>query len=88
MAMLLDIPASAEAVFRRLWGSQLDRKGLEALAIEAYRERHLSVGKLAELLGFATSQQADQWLGERGVALNYSPEDYAKDCRVLGRLRH
>jgi predicted HTH domain antitoxin len=87
MAMLLDIPASAEEDFRRLWGSQLDRKGLEALAIEAYRERHLSVGKLAEMLGFATSQQADQWLAEHGVALSYSAEDYAKDCDVIDQLR-
>lgn len=87
MAMQLDIPAPAEEVFRRLWGDEIDRKGLEALAIEAYREKRLSLGKLAELLDFPTTAQADQWLSERGVGLNYDTLDYVGDCNAIDELR-
>jgi predicted HTH domain antitoxin len=87
MALVLNLPSPAEHAFRDAWGDQIDRKGLEALALEGYREGKLSLGKLAELLGFATPHAADHWLAERGVALNYSADDFRKDCRTLDRLR-
>jgi predicted HTH domain antitoxin len=68
-------------------GDDIDRKGLEALAIEGYREGKLSLGKLAELLGFATTHDANRWLAERGVPLNYSVKDFHDDCGTLDRLR-
>jgi predicted HTH domain antitoxin len=66
---------------------QIDRKGLEALAIEGYREGKLSLGEVAELLGLATSLDADRWLAELGVGLRYSPDDFQEDCRTLDKLR-
>jgi predicted HTH domain antitoxin len=87
MALILNLPSPAEHAFRDAWGDQIDRKGLEALALEGYREGKLSLGKLAELLGLATTLDADRWLAERGVVLNYSVEDFRKDCRTLDRLR-
>ena len=87
MSLILNIPSSAEHAFRDAWGDQIDRKGLEALALEGYREGKLSVGKLAELLGLATTHDADRWLAERGVALNYSVDEFHKDCHTLDRLR-
>jgi predicted HTH domain antitoxin len=87
MSLVLNLPSSAEDAFRNAWGDQIDRKGLEALAIEGYREGKLSLGKLTELLGLPTTQDADRWLAERGVALNYSIDDFREDCRTLDRLR-
>ena len=87
MSLVLNMPSSAEHAFRDAWGDQIDRKGLEALAIEGYREGKLSLGKLAELLGMPTTLDADHWLAERGVALNYSGDDFRDDCRTLDRLR-
>ncbi len=87
MSLILNLPATAEHAFRDAWGDQIDQKGLEALALEGYREGKLSLGKLAELLGLATTQEADRWLAERGVALNYSVDDFRKDCHTLDRLR-
>jgi len=87
MSLVLNLPISAESAFRDAWGDQIDRKGLEALAMEGYREGKLSLGKLAELLGFPTTQDADSWLAERGVALNYSANDFRDDCATLDRLR-
>lgn len=45
------------------------------------------MGKLAELLGLATTHDADRWLAERGVVLNYAVDDFHNDCRTLDHLR-
>jgi predicted HTH domain antitoxin len=87
MSLVLNLPSSAEAAFRNAWGDQIDRKGLEALALEGYRDGKLSVGKLAELLGLSTTHDANQWLAERGIPLNYSIDDFRNDCRTLDQLR-
>ena len=87
MTLILNLPSPAEHAFRDAWGDQIDRKGLEALALEGYREGKLSLGKLAELLGLATTHDADRWLAERGVALNYAVGDFHNDCRTLDHLR-
>jgi hypothetical protein len=42
-------------LFRDAWGDQIDRKDLEALALEGYREGTLSLGKLTELPGLETT---------------------------------
>ncbi len=82
MSLTLNFPLSAEQAFLTAWGDRL-----EALAIEGYREGKLSLGTLAELLGFATTHEADRRLAERCVPLNYSENDFREDCRTLGRLR-
>jgi predicted HTH domain antitoxin len=87
MSLTLNLPPSAEHAFRDAWGDQIDRKGLEALAVQGYREGKLSLGKLAELLEFATTVDADQWLADRGVAMNYSADDFRKDCETLDEFR-
>ena len=87
MSLTLNLPSSAERAFLDAWGDQIDRKGLEALAMEGYREGKLSLGKFAELLGFATTHDADRWLAERGVTLNYSADNFREDCRSVDRLR-
>ena len=87
MTLILNLPSPAEHAFRDAWGDQIDRKGLEALALEGYRKGKLSLGKLAELLGLATTQDADRWLAERGVARNYAVDDFHNDCRTLDHLR-
>lgn len=87
MSLTLNLPASAEQTFRQAWGDEIDRKGLEALATEGYREGKLSLGRLVELLGFATTHDADRWLAERGVRLKYSARDFRADCLTLDGFR-
>lgn len=58
----------------------------DALLIEAYRLGKLSIGRLAHTLGIGVIE-ADQWLAQRGVALNYSFEDFKADERALQELR-
>jgi predicted HTH domain antitoxin len=68
------------------WGS-LEQKLLEVLVVEAYKEGSISTGKVRELLGLATRLEADQFLRERGVALNYEEEDFDADRLTHEELR-
>lgn len=63
----------------------LSRKTLEALAIESYREGDLSIGQLAEVLGFSVLE-AEEFLSSKDVPLNYSLSDFEKDLENTKRL--
>jgi predicted HTH domain antitoxin len=58
----------------------------EALLIEAYRRGKISIGRLAGALGLGVLE-ADAWLAERGVAINYDIEDFRADRTTLDDLR-
>ncbi len=81
----LNVPSSLEATLRRIFGDDLDRVALEALAIEGYRLAKLTAGEVARLLGLATSIEAQRWLAARGVPLNYSLDDLDADRAALAR---
>jgi predicted HTH domain antitoxin len=79
MPVTIELPSEAEQTFREAWGDNLDRKAFEALIIQGYRERILSVGRIAELIGLGTSIQADQWLADRHVERNVDESDLSFD---------
>ncbi len=81
----IDLPPELEENLRRKLGD-LASAAKEALLIEAYRRGKLSIGALAETLG-VTVFEADQWLAERKVPLNYSIEDFRADGETLRKLR-
>ena len=56
-----------------------------ALLIESYRAGKISIGLLAQTLGMGVIE-ADAWLAERGVELNYSANDLAADRKALAEL--
>ncbi|HEV7645523.1 MAG TPA: UPF0175 family protein [Pyrinomonadaceae bacterium] len=67
--------------------SDLPRKTLEALAIEGYREGHLSIGQLAEMLRLSVLE-AEEFLQTKNISLNYSMTDFEDDletAKVLDR---
>jgi predicted HTH domain antitoxin len=65
--------------------SDLSRKTLEALAIEGYREGHLSIGQLAEMLDLAVLE-AEEFLHAKNVPLNYSIADFDDDLETATAL--
>lgn len=81
----LNVSSSVEATLRRVFGDDLDRAALEALAIEGYRSARLSAGEVARVLGLDTSLQASQWLAQRGISLNYTLDDLEVDRVSLSR---
>lgn len=56
----------------------VSRQVLEAYAIENYRQEKMSLGQIAELLGFSIDE-ANGFLKMHNVPLNYGFDDLAED---------
>lgn len=85
MSITFQLEHDLEQQLRRDLGD-LGEAAREALLIEAYRRGKLSIGRLARTLGIGVLQ-ADEWLAQRGVPLNYGFEDFEADQRALRGLR-
>lgn len=81
----LSYSSSVEQTLTKAFGSDLKRVALEALAIEGYRSAKLTAGEVAKILGLATSIEAQAWLGQHGVSLNYSSDDLESDRAALAK---
>ena len=64
----------------------IERRVLEAVALDEFRQGRLSRGELRRLLGFATRGKLDEFLTGHGVFGTYTPEDLERDRRDLKRL--
>ena len=67
-------------------GQELARSVLEAVVLEAYRERKLSTAQLRRLLGFETGYELDGFLKAHQVWLEYSLEDLKRDREAHRKL--
>lgn len=63
------------------------RLTLEALAIDGYRSGKFTEEQVRRILGFGTRIQVHGFLKERGVYLNYSPDEMERDLQTLRHLR-
>ncbi|MGH9751741.1 MAG: UPF0175 family protein [Blastocatellia bacterium] len=81
MSITIALPESIERQLQQEWGD-LDRKALEALAIEGYRSEALSAGQVAELLGLSVIE-TEAFLKEHGVDLLLTIEDFERDQAAL-----
>ena len=82
MRVTIDVPDYIEKSFRDS-GDDIARATREALAIEGYRTGKISLGDFAEMLEMGSIEALD-WLGRRGIPMNYSLEDLNKDRETLG----
>jgi predicted HTH domain antitoxin len=62
---------------------ELDLFIRRSLAVELYREGTLSLGKAAEVAGVRNKWEMLMLLNEKGVPLDYTAEDAAKDLKTL-----
>lgn len=85
MAVSFQLEDDLEQQLRRDLGD-LGPVARDALLIEAYRLGKLSIGRLARTLGLGVLE-ADAWLAQRGVPLNYTFEDFRADQQTLNELR-
>ncbi|HUY81110.1 MAG TPA: UPF0175 family protein [Acidobacteriaceae bacterium] len=83
MHVEFDLPDEIAEV---LGSSDLSRAALEALAAEGYRLRQLGRGQVSRLLGFTTPMEADAFLKERDIPLNYGIEQLEQDIETQNRL--
>jgi hypothetical protein len=65
---------------------ELERRALEALALEEFRLGHLTKPELRRLLGFGTRDALDGFLKSHGVFEPYSLDDLARERQDLQRL--
>lgn len=86
MTLTIHIPQQSEETLLQAFGENLDRVALESMSIEGYRTGKLSLGEVANVLGLETTILALEWLGARGVPLNYSSEDYKDDQQTFDRV--
>ena len=74
--------------FARLLGStgEIERRALEALALEEYKLGHLTKPELRRLLGFGTRAKLDEFLKAHDVFEPYTLEDLERERQDLERL--
>jgi hypothetical protein len=82
---MLEIPGDLLAALETP-GQELARSVLEAVVLEAYRERKLSTAQLRRLLGFETGYELDGFLKTHQVWLEYSFEDLKRDREAHRKL--
>jgi predicted HTH domain antitoxin len=85
MTITFQLEDDLERQLRRDLGD-LSQAARDALLVEAYRMGKLSIGRLARTLGVGVAE-ADHWLAQRGVPLNYTFEDFTADQNTVRELR-
>ena len=65
---------------------EMERRALEALALDEFRLGHLTRPDLKRHLGFATRGELDAFLVKHGVTGSYSDSDLVQDRADLQRL--
>jgi len=85
MEVTLDLPDELSAALAGS-GQDLPRAALEAMALEAYRERKLTTAQLRRLLGFKSRYELDGFLKQHEVWLDYTWGDLEQDRETHRRL--
>lgn len=65
---------------------EIERRTLEALALEEFKLGHLSKPELRRLLGFGTRMKLDEFLKAHEIFEPYSLDDLERERRELQRL--
>ena len=84
MTITFEVSKEVEEQLHARWGD-LSAAAKEALAIESYRARRVSVGFVAKMLGMGVLE-AEDWLRRRNVVLNYTENDLNADEQTLSRI--
>jgi hypothetical protein len=64
----------------------LSRRVLEGLALEEYKNGHITKAELRRLLGFETRYELDGFLKAHEIWMGYSVDDARRDSETLERL--
>lgn len=86
MKIQIALPDDLAGSLEAKWGN-LEQKVLQMLALEAYKEGSISVGKVRELLGMSTRMEVDAFLKAKGVNLNYDEAELEADGETHTQLR-
>jgi hypothetical protein len=84
--MELTVHISDDLATRLGTAGELERRALEALALEEFKRQHLTKAELRRLLGFGTRAALDEFLKAHEVFEPYTLDDLARERRDLERL--
>jgi predicted HTH domain antitoxin len=82
MTVAVEIPDDLERRLREGW-SDLPRKVLEAVALEAYRSGALTGSEVQRLLSLESRWDLEAFLRNSGAVLDYGTADLARDLETL-----
>jgi predicted HTH domain antitoxin len=85
MAITIQIPPDIEQELRRQIPN-LDESTREQFLVSNYQAGKLSTGDIAEILGFETRQEAQSWLAQRNIPINYTLAALEEDRKNLKQL--
>ena len=84
MVLELQVPDDIAEKLVKKW-TDLPRCALEALAVDAYRERVLTAYEVQRLLGLSSRWKTEEFLKGAGADLGYTEEDLREDAATLRR---
>lgn len=84
MAIIIELPAPIQQQLEEAWNGEMNRKALEAVVVEGYRQEIFSRGQVSEILGLGFSD-TEAFLKERNAYLHYDMDDLEKDVAALRR---
>jgi hypothetical protein len=64
----------------------VSRRALEALALDEYKNGHLTEDEMRRLLGFGTRYQLDGFLKAHDIWVDYTIEDFRREVDSLKKL--
>jgi hypothetical protein len=86
MTVSIEIPDELERRLRAGW-SDLPRKALEAVAVEAYRTQALTAAEVGQLLGFENRWELEAFLSRNDARLDYTEAHLAEDLKAIRSAR-
>ncbi len=86
MQITLTIPDELAAGLTGASGD-LSRAALEALAVEAYRQRRLSAFEVRRLLGHESRWETEDFLAAHGAWPGLTEEDFAEELKAIQRFQ-
>lgn len=84
MTVAIEIPDELERQLKAGW-SNLPRRLLEAIALEAYRSGVFTSAEVGRLLGSESRWDTEAFLQQHGAFPDYTEDDLAQDVEVLRR---
>ena len=83
MKMTIEIPDAIARHLETRWES-LERRSLELLATEAYRDRVITVAEVRQMLKLSSRWEAHEFLKKEGAYLQYTLADLEQDVEAIG----
>lgn len=81
-SITINLPEDLVSRLQASW-SNISRRTLEALAVEAYRDEVLSAAEVGRLLGHRSRSETETFLYQKQAYLHYTEEDLMRDVEAI-----